>query len=86
MFRNAVIARMWSLFLVAAIPAAAFGQARVAPPRAGAVPTLPPRVNAVPVKAKPIAVAQATEASGTGGRKKNRAIRLRLRLPRNRRS
>lgn len=65
MFRNAVIARMWSLLIVAAIPAAAFGQGRVAPPRAGAVPTLPPRVNAVPVKAKPIAVAQATKASGT---------------------
>lgn len=65
MLRNAVNARIWSFLIVAAIPAAAFGQSRVAPPRAGAAPTLPPRVNAVPLKAKPMAIAQATKASGS---------------------
>lgn len=71
MLRNAVTARAWSLLIVAAIPAAALGQARTAAPRAGAAPTLPPRVNAVPLKAKPMTVAQASKASGSAPQEKS---------------
>jgi hypothetical protein len=67
MFRIAVKARIWSVLVLAAIPAAAMAQTKVVSPRAGSAPAPAPRVAAAPIKGKAAAIpsGRTTQAAAT---------------------